>query len=98
MTSKRKYVDDFSADYSSLEEVILRANEIIEEYPEITYKDFEFTVCGEYGNEYVRVEYKRPETDEEYELRLAREAREKLSKDAARRMQYEQLKKEFEPE
>jgi hypothetical protein len=93
--SKRKlYVDDFSASYSSLEEVILRANEVIERYPEIAYKDFEFTV----GNDYVRVEYSRPETDEEYELRLTREAREKLSRDATRRMQYEQLKKEFEPE
>jgi hypothetical protein len=93
--SKRKlYVDDFSVSYSSLEEVILRANEVIERYPEIAYKDFEFT----YGNDYVRVEYSRPETDEEYELRLAREAREKLSRDATRRMQYEQLKKEFEPE
>jgi hypothetical protein len=97
--SKRKLsVDDFSASCSSLEEVILRANEIIEKYPEITYKDFEFTVCDDYGNEYVRVEYSRPETDEEYELRLTREAREKLSRDASRRMQYEKLKKEFEPE
>jgi hypothetical protein len=92
MTKKQKE-DQVEVSYKNLEEVIAIANGLILKYPDLTYKDFSFWVDCHYGDDYFpKLEFSRPETDEEYKKRLASEKR-MLDH---RRMQYEALKKEFE--
>jgi hypothetical protein len=58
---------------------------------------FTTSVCCEYGEDYAetRVEFKSPETDEEYQQRLALESEKQAYNEKREREEYERLKGKY---
>ena len=68
-----------SVTYDTLSDIIGRADSIIQQYPELTYKDFTFETVYDYGDtQYVVLEYKTDETPEEEPARIKQEEAQRI--------------------
>jgi len=77
----------------SIDEVILRLQNLKEKYKDHSGLRISEDHCYEGGYTY---DLQRLETDEEYERRLATEAKRAIERESIRRVAYERLKAEFE--
>lgn len=80
--------------YESLDTVIERAKEISAKHG-CSFREMSFSADEEFDCLYVKLEFERPETDEEMKARIEREKKWNESQKELRRQQFEQLKKEF---
>lgn len=94
MTSERRTKRDcYHIDYWNLERLLESVNKNIEKHPELSYKDFTFSVQESYGDTYYPIIwFNRPMTEVEIEY----ESKLEKNRQNIRRQQYEQLKKEFD--
>jgi hypothetical protein len=76
-----------------IDDVIVRLQNIQEKYKDHAGVRIEVDSCYEGGYTYY---LERLETDEEYERRLATEAKRVIERESIRRVAYERLKAEFE--
>lgn len=95
--SEKKWVSrdyDTIGQYRSLHEIIEQPNEAVKDEK---WRDLTIRLRNEYGDVFIIIEGKRLETDMEQKQREQMEEIMKKQGEEQERIQYEQLKKKFEP-
>lgn len=83
-------------EYLKLNEVMEKVNEVISQFPDMDFSDFEFGTEWDYGDDkYPILTWHEPETDEEMKDRQEREKKYEEKRLILKKLQYEALKKEF---
>jgi hypothetical protein len=83
--------------YCSAQEMIEAIQGYVDKYQRYGSVDFSATVNYTYNDEYAEcsIEFKSPETDEEYQQRLALESEKQAYNEKREREEYERLKGEY---
>jgi hypothetical protein len=84
--------------YCSAQEMIEALQGYVDKYQRYGSVDFVATVNYNYSDEYAEcyIEFKSPETDEEYQQRLALESEKQAYNEKREREEYERLKGKYE--